>query len=131
MGNSISSTGYQPTSLMQCFSNDLQFDIELYSLYRLRSASPFSTVNEQIKDCFKLADEELLEEKKTRGCRSVTSSSALFRDDNSVIKKLLPLTHLGLSIMSRTHHPATKDSTNNLVDTFECHMKTFYNIFLK
>ena len=87
MGNSMSSTGHQPTSLMQCFSNDLQFDVELYSLYRLRSAFPFSTVNEQIKDCFKLADEELLEEKKTRGSRSTASSSDLFRDDDGVIKK--------------------------------------------
>ena len=41
VGKSTSSIGCQSTSLMQYFSNYLQFYIDLYSLCRLRSASPF------------------------------------------------------------------------------------------
>ena len=90
MGNSISSAGYNPSSLSQCFNPNFQFDIELHSSCQRNSITPFSSVAKKIEDFFSIADKELDSEKKKRNYSSA-SNHHLFRDDDGILKKVQPL----------------------------------------
>ena len=79
MGNSISRQGLQPTSLLQCFDSNGQFDVELFLLYRrsLQKRKAMDLVEERLVECYELAEDEKNRKSLTSGPRRKRSVKAL------------------------------------------------------
>jgi hypothetical protein len=92
MGNSISQQRLVPSSLLECSDKDLNFDIDLFSLYRRKQHATRSEVWEQKRaECLELAEEEMEAEGQGRKTRRHNMKTNPLRCRN-VQDGLVPLT---------------------------------------
>jgi hypothetical protein len=93
LGNSISRQQLVPCSLLECVDNDMNFDIDLFSLYRRKQHATRSEVWEQkLAECLELAEAEMEAEgqdRKTRRRRMKTNSLRC-RNDQGELTPLTP-----------------------------------------